>query len=324
MATMDRAEVLFGVSDSSVRLPSEFLNSVTDWLWVRTEIDTLVDAVDRRRGQSHQSSNKLSLFPLTENPKRSFNLGPFCGCYTLAMTDCKNCDTPVNDKYCPHCGQRVDDLKRPIWSLVGQLVHETLEFDGRAARTVTALMWRPGKLTADYLAGRRVTYTPPLRLYLVFSVVFFVIMAWALRAGLFIQVSQGSETFDSQLSFVGDDLPKLVFVLLPGFAALLKLAFRHRLYFEHLIHALHLHTMAYVFLAVLIPLERAATDHWAFMVIQISALGAMVTYMVLSVKRVYRATWPATLVKTLLLLLGYAVFLSGAIAILSSLTGIPL
>lgn len=230
----------------------------------------------------------------------------------------------MDGQFCAHCGQRADDLKRPIWSLLGQVVRETLEVDGRAVRTIKALIAQPGALTAQYLAGRRAHYTSPLRLYLVFSLLFFLIMGWALSAGLFSDTVRATETLDSQLSFVGDDLPKLVFVLLPGFAALLKLAFRTRLYFEHLIHALHLHTVAYMLLAVLIPLEKAATDHWFFMAIQLSALCALLVYVALSVKRVYAMAWPATLVKTSLVLISYAALLSTAIAIASSLTGIPL
>jgi hypothetical protein len=42
-------------------------------------------------------------------------------------------------------------------------------------RTLLPLLIRPGKLTKDYLEGRRARYMPPFRMYLVLSVVFFVV-----------------------------------------------------------------------------------------------------------------------------------------------------
>ena len=68
--------------------------------------------------------------------------------------------------------------------LVRELVKETFEVDGRAYRTVKTLFLQPGTLTAEFLAGRRRVYTPPLRLYIVISVSFFVIAAWIARQGL--------------------------------------------------------------------------------------------------------------------------------------------
>ncbi|MEM7611342.1 MAG: DUF3667 domain-containing protein [Pseudomonadota bacterium] len=203
-------------------------------------------------------------------------------------------------------------------------MRETLEFDGRAARTLRTLFLHPGRVTVEYLAGRRVRYTPPFRLYLVLSVVFFLTMSWSLQQGLFTDGAQKAGTLDRQLSFVGDDLPKLVFLLLPGFAALLKIAFRQRLYFEHLIHALHLHSVGYILLAIMLPFEHAANQHWLFMTIQVLAFGWLLFYIGLSVNRVYEAPWYTTLAKTTLILGSYVVLLSVAISIASSITGIPL
>jgi hypothetical protein len=55
--------------------------------------------------------------------------------------------------------------------------HELTVFDDRLLRTLGLLLRHPGRLTLEYLAGRRVTYVPPLRLYLVASVAYFLIAA---------------------------------------------------------------------------------------------------------------------------------------------------
>ncbi len=94
------------------------------------------------------------------------------------MPECRNCQSRLDGAYCQECGQRSIDLERPIWSLVGDIVKETFELDGRAALTIKTLFLRPGVLTDEFLAGRRRTYTPPLRLYLVISISFFILVAW--------------------------------------------------------------------------------------------------------------------------------------------------
>ena len=73
------------------------------------------------------------------------------------MTNCRNCQTPLAGEYCANCGQRNLDLERPIWSLVGDVLKETFEVDGRTWLTLRTLFRYPGKLTSDFLDGRRVT-----------------------------------------------------------------------------------------------------------------------------------------------------------------------
>ena len=73
----------------------------------------------------------------------------------------------MNGQYCPSCGQRDIDLERPLNALVGEIVKETFDVDGRAWRTVKTLFLSPGLLTREFLAGRRKTYTPPLGIYLI-------------------------------------------------------------------------------------------------------------------------------------------------------------
>jgi hypothetical protein len=86
------------------------------------------------------------------------------------MTQCRNCQTPLAGAFCPNCGQKNIDLERPLGELVGEVLKETLDVDGRAYRSIRTLLLQPGVLTSEYLAGRRRSYTPPLRLYRVIRV----------------------------------------------------------------------------------------------------------------------------------------------------------
>ena len=96
---------------------------------------------------------------------------------TIGAAQCANCGAPVTGKYCSACGQRHHD--HPVHDF-GHFVREATEdlthADSRLWQTLAALLFRPGFLTREFLDGRRARYLPPLRLYLVISVIFFVVV----------------------------------------------------------------------------------------------------------------------------------------------------
>jgi hypothetical protein len=103
------------------------------------------------------------------------------------MKHCKNCDAPFTANFCSECGQKDVDLERPLSQLLAEVVREIFDVDGRAIRTLWTLIRHPGVLTSEFLAGRRKLYSSPLRLYLVISVLFFVLTAWAAGRGVLLR-----------------------------------------------------------------------------------------------------------------------------------------
>lgn len=227
------------------------------------------------------------------------------------MAQCKNCQTPFEGTFCPNCGQKDVDLARPLGKLVGEVLREALDVDGRVWRTVRTMIRHPGTVTREYLAGRRRLYTPPFRLYLVISVSFFVLVAWLASRGVLLDPGQTLEAdAASQAQFMSDDLPRLMFVLLPMFALLIKAVIPQRLYFDHIIFSVHFHSAAYVLLALTLALERLAGEHWIPLVVQVILLAYFVAYLVISVRAVYNASWTMASVKSLTILFGYMVLVS--------------
>jgi len=88
---------------------------------------------------------------------------------------CLNCGAVLTGRYCANCGQAAE-VHVPS---TGELVHEALEgithSDSRLWRTLYLLCFKPGKLTQEFIAGRRAAYLPPFRLYLVLSILFFLV-----------------------------------------------------------------------------------------------------------------------------------------------------
>jgi hypothetical protein len=95
----------------------------------------------------------------------------------VAAASCQNCDTPLNGEYCSACGQRHEPHIHSLREFISEATESITHADSRVWRTLWALMVKPGFLTKEFLAGRRARYMPPFRLYLVLSVVFFLIAA---------------------------------------------------------------------------------------------------------------------------------------------------
>jgi len=89
--------------------------------------------------------------------------------------DCLNCGTQLKGQYCGNCGQRSRSRLISLWELISDAFGDLFEIDSRLWQTLVPLMIRPGQLTRDYLQGRRARYMPPFRMYLVLSLLFFVV-----------------------------------------------------------------------------------------------------------------------------------------------------
>lgn len=90
---------------------------------------------------------------------------------------CANCGTSLTDEYCPQCGQSRAELKRPIIGLFTEALDGVFTWDGRLLTTFRQLFSRPGRVAREFVDGKRRSYTPPIRLYLIVSLVFFAAMA---------------------------------------------------------------------------------------------------------------------------------------------------
>lgn len=92
-----------------------------------------------------------------------------------SLPSCLNCGSSLSGQYCGNCGQRARSRLISLWELIRDAFGDLFELDSRLWQTLVPLLFRPGKLTRDYLRGRRASFMPPFRSYLVLSVVFFLV-----------------------------------------------------------------------------------------------------------------------------------------------------
>lgn len=102
-----------------------------------------------------------------------------------ALGACGNCNTPLLGPHCHACGQPEKGLVRHFSSVIGDALDTVFDFDTRIVRTLGPLFVKPGYITREYFAGRRVRYVSPVRLFFFLCILVF---------------------FVAQLSFDGSDL----------------------------------------------------------------------------------------------------------------------
>src|SRR5690348_10440951 len=96
---------------------------------------------------------------------------------------CANCGAPLYGEYCYACGQPVKGLIRHLSGVLGDVFDTVLNIDSRVIRTLPALYLKPGFLSREYFAGRRVRYVTPFRLMFFLALIAFFVMQLAVDNG---------------------------------------------------------------------------------------------------------------------------------------------
>ncbi|MGZ5019527.1 MAG: DUF3667 domain-containing protein [Chthoniobacterales bacterium] len=92
------------------------------------------------------------------------------------LTHCENCGAQLTGEFCAQCGQHAIDYRRSLWRVLVDAADSFLNWDTKFLSSMWVLLTRPWKLTNDFNAGRRARYVHPLRLYLLASIAFFLMI----------------------------------------------------------------------------------------------------------------------------------------------------
>lgn len=90
---------------------------------------------------------------------------------------CLNCGHPLDlsDVYCSYCGQLNTKKKLALSDFFGEFLSSIVNYDSRLRHTVKDLLFRPGVITRNYVAGQRFRYANPFRFFLSTSIIYFLI-----------------------------------------------------------------------------------------------------------------------------------------------------
>ena len=92
------------------------------------------------------------------------------------LTHCENCGTALTGLFCAQCGQPAVDYHRSFGSLMADAADAFFNFDARFIQSFGLLLFKPWRLTNEFVEGKRARHVHPLRVYLIASVLFFLVI----------------------------------------------------------------------------------------------------------------------------------------------------
>jgi len=252
---------------------------------------------------------------------------------------CSNCQTGLEGRYCHACGQKAISYNRPFREALSLLIDSWFSLDNRFFHTLGPVFLRPGFLSREFTAGRRVRYTSPLKFYLFTSLFFFFVLGLnGFKADVnltFKASSQEEESvpaesnkemlenndFASRLQAKGEaytDNPQalmarlmksfsyMFFFLMPIFALLLKLFMlnKKRLYMEHLIVSVHFHAFGFLFCGLLVLFEFLTGLKIPFLLPVLALI--IFLYFILTLRNYYGVKWISAFLRSLGLMTVYS------------------
>jgi hypothetical protein len=248
---------------------------------------------------------------------------------------CLNCGSPLTGEFCSTCGQKVPHRDVTLREFLHDSTEQLVNWDGKIPQTLKTLFLEPGRLTVDFLEGRRARWLMPLRVYLICSLAYFVgkplVEAITHRsaremAQVSITNEDGSKTISPEAmkdieqglparifgkerlmravnnsqqlnAEIDKAFPKAMFILLPFFALLTSIAWRRRglRYPAHLYFALHVHAAWFGAMTVS-TLATGFLPTSAAVAIGLVLLTYMFWYALVAIRRVFGGSWGRTLV----------------------------
>lgn len=139
---------------------------------------------------------------------------------------CLNCGYRVDILYCPHCGQQNTVTRQPFYYLITHFVEDFVHYDGSFWSTIKRLLLQPGKLTVDYLAGKRNSQVNPVKMYIFISFVTFFLLIFLPNSGPIADVDKqqsmplATEQMDEQLKELKEELPAFIYIFVEKYRSM--------------------------------------------------------------------------------------------------------
>ena len=215
---------------------------------------------------------------------------------------CRNCGTRLETRYCPHCGQdRLMGRQRSFGQMAMDIGSSIFAFDDKSWSTIKKLIFNPGFLSKEYVTGRLIRYTMPFKMFWLMILAFTIVFSFHDTTPVILTPRDTAEERQTPTEIVRNEgdvaeqtavteaaeqavvteqetqngvvsdflqyLPYFMLLVIPVFTALLALFFRKEKYAfsEHLIFAVHLHTLIFFLFTLEILVASYLFDsEWTF------------------------------------------------------------
>lgn len=101
-------------------------------------------------------------------------------------TQCLNCSQPLDksDRFCPYCSQENSKKQLSFADYFREFIGSILVYDSRLRFTLREIIFKPGLISKNYIAGQRMKYTNPFRFFLSVSIIYFLLRGILLPSDL--------------------------------------------------------------------------------------------------------------------------------------------
>ena len=253
---------------------------------------------------------------------------------------CANCGAALVGRYCHACGQRAEPEKLTLRTFLTAAAADVFSTDSRLYKSFRSLLFRPGILTREFVAGHRVQYTRPLQLYLLAAGLFFLVCNYRpmitfdpetrVVESALTAISASGELEDDEVArlaargisvdlfaerfriSVNSYLPTFLIGSVLIFALSLALLYRRndRGFLEHVVFALHWAAFYFLLMSVvqLAPGSRREISPARFA--EMASFVVAWVYLFLALRRVYTQSVVVTLAKSTLLMFWFTTLLA--------------
>ncbi|MDX1317415.1 MAG: DUF3667 domain-containing protein [Xanthomarina gelatinilytica] len=239
----------------------------------------------------------------------------------MNSASCKNCNQPLIGKFCHNCGEKVvEKTDFSLKTLFHQLVDGLFNIDSKVYQTFIYLLFKPGKLTTNYLDGIRKPFMKPIQVFLISNVLFFLLLTQAdiLRIPAKYYFNSGrdlnietkllqTESTQAELLQAYDGLSanlskSIVIIIVPVLALVFWILFykNHFLFGMHLIFAMHY--LSFFFISCLLAISVVSLGNRA---VQVFIVLVNFIYLFFALKHVYKSKQAMVFFKALVILLAF-------------------
>ncbi len=221
---------------------------------------------------------------------------------------CKNCKTELNGCYCHNCGEKtVDEKDFSIKSILNQSLEAITSLDSKIFKTFVALLIKPGKLTVEFVSGRRKSYMQPFQVFVIANLFFFFFLTssdifrnpskWFFQDA---EIAERVNEISAEKNITPKELAKIydyesgslaksaILIMIPFLGLVMWLVnfSKKYLYGKHLIAAVHLFSFL-LFFMVLLSFVLKFFPNPNKLHVQIPVFSAIFVYLIIVQKRFY-------------------------------------
>lgn len=262
---------------------------------------------------------------------------------SLVVETCASCGAKLKGEYCRKCGEKkiIPERDFSLNKFLKQNLWHFIHFDSKLLRSGWLLFSKPGFLTTEWIAGRRVGYMKPLQLFIVAGLLFYFFLPttpayFSTPDDLIIGYKEhkvlmnifyydftnalsekaivnqvDEETLKISITAKAAEHSKtLLFLVIPFWGGLIYLFFQKKMpwlvpHFIFAMHGLTFYMLADLAIHAVLGIIAFSTPQKG--IILPLLLIVFSTFLFLAVRRVYGSSLPRTLLKTIGILAGFII-----------------